>query len=93
MNEYYHRFRYTNPNKISFAIGVEIVLARDGNLKYRAYDTKRDAEDVQEVVHLRNCPLTRDKKPSVKGIERQVREELSGWVPYGLPPERHMVIR
>ena len=93
MNEYYHRFEYTNKNKIRFAVGVEIVLVRDGNLKYRAYDTRRDAEDVQEVVSLRDCPLTRDKKPSIRGIERQVRDELSSWIPFGLPPEKIKVIR
>lgn len=92
MNEYYHRFEYTNPRKLRFEVGVEIVLTRDGSLMYRAYDTKRDVND-QEVVELRDCPLTRDKKPSIKGIEKQVREELSSWVPLGVSPERTQVIR
>lgn len=79
MSEYYHHFRYKNPNKVIFEIGVEIILARDESLSYRAYDIK---EEPYEFVHLKRCPLTKDKKPSTKGIEKQIKEVLRGWFPF-----------
>lgn len=87
MEGYYHKFQYINPNKVSFEIGVEVILARDDSLKYRAYDTKRSPEKLHEVVHLRKCPLRRDKKPSIQEIEKQIKAELMGWVPVGEPPK------
>jgi len=72
---------------LMFEVSVEVVVGKSG-LKYRAYDTKRKSEKPQEVVHLRDCPTTKKKKPYIRRLEEEIKEELSSWVHLGRAKKR-----